>query len=87
VSIVVVEYRDRLARFGFAYLETFLHAFGVRVVIMEHTVKDDEQALVEDFIAITPAFSARIDGKPGGKKMGTTVRQTMAILVQERISE
>jgi len=87
VSIVVVEYRDRLARFGFAYLETFLHAFGVRVVIMEHTVKDDEQALVEDLIAITTSFSARIYGKRGGKKMGATVRQTMAILAQEGISE
>jgi len=87
VSIVVVEYRDRLARFGFAYLETFLHAFGVRVVIMEHTVKDDEQALVEDFIAITPAFSARIDGKHGGKKMSATVRQTTAMLAQKGVPE
>ena len=82
-DIVAVESKDRLARFGFAYLETFLHAFGVRVVIMEHTAKDDSQELVEDLIAITTSFSARIYGKRGGKKVATTVRPAMATLAQE----
>ena len=86
-SLVVVEHRDRLARFGLGYLETFLHAFGVRVVVMEHTVKDDQQELVEDLIAITTSLSARIDGQRGGKKMGSTVRQAMATLAQEGVPE
>ncbi|WP_158246354.1 recombinase family protein, partial [Sulfobacillus sp. hq2] len=64
-GIVAVESQDRLARFGFTYLESYLHAFGVRVVVMEHTVKDDQQELVEDLIAITTSFSARIYGKRG----------------------
>ena len=82
-DIVAVEYKDRLARFGFAYLETFLHAFGVRVVIMEQTAKDNQRELVEDLIAITTSFSVRIYGQRGGKKMATTVRQTLAALAQE----
>ncbi len=82
-DIVAVEYRDRLARFGFAYLETFLHAFGVRVVLMEQTAQDDQQELVEDLIAITSSFSARIYGERGGKQMATTVRQALAALAQE----
>ena len=86
-SVVVVEYRDRLARFGLGYLETFLHAFGVRVIVMENRVKDDQQELVEDLIAITTSFSARIYGKRGGEKMGSTVRQVMATLAQEGIPE
>ena len=86
-SVVAVEYKDRLARFGFAYLETFLHAFGVRVVIMEHTAKDDQQELVEDLIAITTSFSARIYGKRGGKKMGSIVRQAMATFAQKGVPE
>ena len=77
-GIVVVEYRDRLARFGFGYLETFLHAFGVRVVMTDQPTKDDPQELVDDFIAITTSFSARIYGKRGGEKIGATVRQAMA---------
>ncbi len=86
-SLVVVEYRDRLARFGLNYLETFLHAFAVRVVVMESPVKDDQQELVEDLIAITTSFSARIYGERGRKKMGATVRQAMAILAQEGVPE
>ena len=74
-SLVVVEYRDRLARFGLGYLEPFLHAFGVRIVVMESPVKDDQQKLVEDLIAITTSFSARIYGQGGGKTMGATVRR------------
>ncbi len=86
-SLVVVEYQDRFARFGLGYLETFLHAFGVRMVVMENQTKDDQQELVEDLIAITTSFSARIYGKRGGKKMGATVRQTMATLAQEGVPE
>ena len=85
-GLVVVEYRDRLARFGWGYLETFLHAFGVRVIVMESTIQDDQQELVEDLIAITTSFSARIYGKRGGKKMGATVRQAIATLSQEGVS-
>ena len=84
-SVVVVEYRDRLARFGLGYLETFLHAFGVRVVVMESPVKDDQPELVEDVIAIITSFSARIDGTRGGKKVGATVRQAIAALAQEGV--
>ena len=45
--------------------------------------KDDSQELVEDLIAITTSFSARIYGKRGGKKVATSVRQAMATLAQE----
>ena len=82
-AIVVVEYQDRLARFGFAYLETFLRAFGARIVVMERTPTDEHQELVHDLIAITTSFSARIYGKRGGRKIGTTVRQAMTALAQE----
>jgi predicted site-specific integrase-resolvase len=94
-GLVVVECRDRLARFGLGYLETFLHAFGVRIVGMESPAKDDprtkredfQQELVEDLIAITTSLSARIYGKRGGKKIGATVRQAMATLAQEGVPE
>ena len=86
-GLVVVESRERLARFGLGYLETFLHAFGVRVVVMESPPKDDPQELVDDLIAITTSFSARIYGQRGGKKMGATVRQAMATFAKEDIPE
>ncbi len=86
-GVVVVEYWDRLTRFGLGYLETFLHAFGVRLVMMDETVKNDQQELVDDLIAITTSFSARIYGTRGGKQMGAAVRHTMAALAQEGVPE
>ena len=80
-------------RFGFTHLESYLHVFGVRVVVMEHTAKDDPRTKrkdfqpepVEDLIAITSSFSARIYGKRGGKMIGSTVHQVMTTLVQEGV--
>lgn len=75
-SHVLVEYKDRLARFGFAYLDTFIQAFGAQITVMDQEDKNAQQELVEDLIAITTSFSARIYGKRGGKKLVVTVRET-----------
>ncbi len=69
-GIVAVESKNRLAHFGFTYLESYLHTFGVRVFVMEHRVNDDprtnredfQQKLVEVLIAITTSLSSRIYG-------------------------
>ncbi len=53
------------------------------MVIIEPTAKDDLRELVADLMAITTAFSARIYGKRGDKKVATTVRQAMATLAEE----
>ncbi len=67
-SIVLIEYKDRLARFGFQYLEKYIQDFGSTIEVVEEIGKDDEKELIEDLIAITTSFSARIYGKRGGKK-------------------
>ncbi len=85
-SAVVVEYRDRLTRFGVSYLETYLHAFGVRVIVMDQAAEDDQHELVEDLIAITTSFSARIDRALGDKKLAATVQQALVNLNQEGTS-
>ena len=67
-DIILVEYQDRLARFGLEYLTLFVTAFGGRIEVLE---KPDDKApneeLVEDLIAIVTSFSARIYGKRGGR--------------------
>jgi putative resolvase len=68
-AILLVEYKDRLARFGFRYIERYIHDFDCSIEIIENVEKDDEKELVEDLIAITTSFSARIYGKRGGKKV------------------
>ncbi len=86
-GIVVVEGRDRLARFGVGYLEVLLQAFGVRIVVMESRMTDDRQELVDDLIAIATLFSERTDDKLWGQKLGVTVGQALRTFTQEGTSD
>jgi len=64
VDAVVVAYRDRLARFGFTYLEELFKAYGVRVIVVfQEEPKDYMQELVEDMIEVVASFAGRIYGK------------------------
>lgn len=60
---MLVEYKDRLARFGFAYIEEALAAYGVRVEVLDGPVAmDAAQELVQDMLAIVAVFAARLYG-------------------------
>ena len=64
ITCVVVEHKDRLARFNFAIFESFFNSHGVVLeVIEEKAGKSYEQELVEDIISIMASFSAKIYGK------------------------
>jgi predicted site-specific integrase-resolvase len=68
-GVVVVTYRDRLARFGFEYLEYFFKQFGVRVeVAFGEEPKDAYQELVEDLIEIVTSFAGKLYGLRSHKK-------------------
>ena len=58
IDTVVVEHRDRLARFGSEYIEAALAACGRKLVVVDQTeMKDD---LVQDMIAVLTSFCARL---------------------------
>lgn len=66
-SMIIIEYKDRLARFGFAYLERYITDFGGEIIIVEEKEANEQQELLEDLIAITTSFSARIYGQRGDR--------------------
>jgi len=70
VKTVIIEYPDRLARFGYEYLKFFMETFGVRLIVVngKEETEDLNKELAEDLIAIVTSFSARIYGARGGKK-------------------
>ena len=70
VEKVVIEYPDRLARFGYEYLKFFLESFGVELIVLngEENEEDRTKELAEDLIAIVTSFAARIKAERGGKK-------------------
>lgn len=61
VSVLVVEHRDRLIRFGFEYVESALAAQGRKVVVIDpEEVKD---GLVRDVTEVLTLLCARLYGK------------------------
>ena len=63
VDVVLVEFKDRLARFGFTYLVEAFGAHGVRVEVLDGPVPiDAAQELVADMLAIVTCFAARLCG-------------------------
>ena len=69
VEKVVIEYPDRLARFGFKYLKFFMESFGVELIVLngKENEEDVNKELAEDLIAIVTSFAAKIYGQRSKK--------------------
>jgi len=70
VEKVVIEYPDRLARFGYEYLKFFFESFGVELIVIngEQDEEDRAKELAEDLIAIVTSFAAKIYGSRGERR-------------------
>lgn len=69
VARVVIEYKDRIARYGFETFKSYCESYGVEVVVLKDAEKKEfEEEMVEDIIALITSYSARIYGKRGGRK-------------------
>lgn len=64
-TTVVVEHRDRLARFGVEYLMAALSAQGRRVVVVDPGEVEDD--LVQDMTEVLTSFCARLYGRRGAR--------------------
>lgn len=65
VSAIVVEHRDRLARFGSEYIEGTMAASGRRLIIVEEAETTDD--LVQDMIEVMTSLCARLYGRRSAK--------------------
>lgn len=61
VSTIVVEHRDRLARFGAGYLESALAAHGRTVVVLDDAELPDD--LARDLTEVLTSMCARLYGR------------------------
>jgi putative resolvase len=62
ISRIIVEYPDRLTRFGFKTIKELLKAFGVEVVALNQEDKDPREELVEDLTTIVSHFAEKLYG-------------------------
>ena len=65
VTTVVVEHRDRLARFGVGHLEAALAATGRRIVVVERGETTGD--LVGDVVEVLTWMCARLYGRRGAR--------------------
>jgi len=62
-SLLLVNYKDRLTRFGYKYVKKYLSEFGVNLLYL-HALdeKAPESEMVEDLVAIIHSFSGKLYG-------------------------
>lgn len=73
---LLIEYPDRLARFGYVYLERHLKHCDVEIEITAQKEPEDAHTeLVQDLLAIVTSFSARLYGARGGRKIREGFRE------------
>lgn len=61
ISLLVIENRDRLIRFGFEMLEKFFKYFGTKILVLNDSIdnKSYEQELTDDLISVIHYFTMK----------------------------
>jgi len=65
VGMILVEHRDRLARFGVEYIEAALVSQGRSIIVADET--EEMADIWQDFIDVVTSMCARIYGKRGAR--------------------
>lgn len=68
VKTLIVAHKDRLARFGFDFLKHLCQNNKCELIVMNTESLSPEREMVEDLMAITHCFSARLYGLRNYKK-------------------
>lgn len=80
ITLIVVEHKDRLTRFGFNYLEQLLKMQGRRIEVV-NLAGDGKEDLIQDVVSIVTSFCARLSGQRRSK------RKTERIIAELRNGE
>jgi predicted site-specific integrase-resolvase len=68
INLIVVEHKDRLARFGLNYIQKLLELDNRKIEIVNPQT-DDEDDLMQDFVSIINFFTERLYGKKRSKRL------------------
>lgn len=75
IPIIVVEHKDRLARFGYEYLATTLKAANRELRVLNATECTDD--LVQDMIDVLTSFCARLYGRRSARNRAKKALETL----------
>jgi len=77
-SVIVVEHKDRLTRFGFEYLKGLLKKQNCVIEIVNQDTENEED-MIKDLISIITSFCARIYGLRRGKRKTTKIKEVLNV--------
>lgn len=83
VAVIVVEHRDRLARFGVEHLESALAATGRRLVVLDPQETGDD--LVRDMTEILTSMCARLYGRRSARRRAQLAMSAATADVREQM--
>ena len=73
-TIIIVENKDRLTRFGFNYLERLLKKQGCIIEVI-HSKDNDETDLIKDMVSIITSFCCRLYGLRRGINKAKNIKK------------
>lgn len=68
INLIVVEHKDRLARFGLNYIQKLMELDN-RAIEIINPITNDEDDLMQDFVSIITSFTARLYGRRRSKRL------------------
>jgi len=77
IKTVIIEYKDRLARFGVDLLADILRSYGTELLIINKMESDYNQEIIDDMIAVIIHFSSRLYGKRKGMNKAKQIKQQL----------
>lgn len=91
MTAILIEFRDRLTRFGYQYVTDYLAASGVEVIVTNSLTSQNatdealNQELVEDLIAIIYSFSGKLYGRRSARfrKLRRCVKEVLTSDTEE----
>ena len=81
IGTIVVEQKDRLTRFGFNYIEQFMHMQGRKLEVIFPSDTDNE--LVDDFVSVITSMCSRIYGRRNSKRCAEQVKKCIEQVMEK----
>ena len=86
-DLLIVEHKDRLARFGTNYISLLLKKQGKTLEIINHVAEETED-LMQDFVAIITSFTARLYGlRRSQRKTEVIIKHLQELLLHSGVEE
>ena len=76
VGRIIVEYKDRLTRIGYNYIDVLIRQRGVEVVVI-NLANTDNDDLLQDLASIIYSFCARLYGKRRAKQKADMIAKAL----------